>query len=140
MTRTTEPSLSNTLLQELSVRVTLASLWISLMLLYLYADVFSFYRPGMIDSVTAGNMGPFAVSQQALLLASVLMLIPALMCAGSFLFPRALTRRLHLGFGALYTLVNIGNLAGETWLYYLLYGGVECLLTVTLIARAWRWR
>ncbi len=140
MTSTHQPVSISPMLSELPVRIKLASLWISLMLLYLYADVFSFYRPGMIDSIAEGNMGPFTVSQSALLIASVLMLIPALMCTATFMFQRTLTRGLHLGFGALYTLVNIGNVVGETWWYYLHYGSVEGLLTVTIFVLAWRWR
>lgn len=140
MTSTHQPVSISPMLSELPVRIKLASLWISLMLLYLYADVFSFYRPGMIDSIAEGSMGPFTVSQSALLIASVLMLIPALMCTATFMFQRTLTRGLHLGFGALYTLVNIGNVVGETWWYYLQYGAVEGLLTVTIFVLAWRWR
>ena len=126
--------------ESFGLRVKLASLWCSLMFLYLYADVFSFYRPGMVTRIQEGMMGPFTVTQSSLLVASILMLMPSLMIAGSLLFSISLTRKLHVIIGVLFTLVNVGNLIGETWLYYLLYGAVEIGITAGIVFIAIRSR
>ncbi len=126
--------------ESIGLRAKLASLWCSLMFLYLYADVFSFYRPGMIGKIQDGMMGPIAATQTSLLVASILMLIPSLMIAGSFLFSMSLTRKLHAIIGVLFTLVNVGNLVGETWLYYLTYGAVEIVITLAIVLIALRGR
>jgi hypothetical protein len=41
--------------------------------------------------------------------------------------------------GVLYTLVNISNLIGETWAYYLFFGIVEIAATLLIVWYAWRW-
>jgi hypothetical protein len=42
--------------------------------------------------------------------------------------------------GLLYTAVNVGNLVGETWAFYILYGIVEMALTLLVVWHAWKWR
>ncbi len=131
---------SSLTLDTLFMRIKLASLWTSLMLLYIYADIFTFYRPGFINSIVDGNMGPFETTQFSLALAGVLMSIPAMMVAGSFLFSLKATRVLTIVSALLFTLVNVGNLVGETWIYYLMYGFVELTITIVIAVMAWRWR
>ena len=67
------------------VKLTLASLWTSLMIMYLYADLFSLYKPGHISHMVEGFMGPLQANQANLLLASMLMAVPALMIPFSIL-------------------------------------------------------
>ena len=40
---------------------------------------------------------------------------------------------------AVYTLIGIGNIVGETWAYYLVYGSIEIGITVTICLYALRW-
>jgi len=42
--------------------------------------------------------------------------------------------------GVLYTFVNISNLIGETWAYYIFSGVVELVLTFLIVWYAWNWR
>lgn len=136
MSQATEGNEQNTV----SRRVKLASLWVSLMFLYVYADILSFYRPGVVDSMLTGKMGPLDATQGTLLFAAVLMLIPCLMFTASFIFSYKVTRVLHIVFGVLYSLVNIGNAVGEVWAYYLLYCVFELIVTVGIVVMAWRWK
>ena len=131
---------NGTLESKVQTRFKLSALWAALMFLYLYADVFSLYRPGQVDKLAAGQIGPFAVSQGTLLIFSTLMLIPALMVFLSLALKPGLARWLCLILGAVYTLVNLSNLLGETWAYYILYGVVEIGLTALIVIFAWRWR
>jgi cbb3-type cytochrome oxidase subunit 3 len=123
-----------------SVKMKLSALWVALMLLYIYADIFSLFRPGALEAMSSGRMGPFPVTQGSLLLASILMIIPAVMVFLSLaLRPRAV-RWANIILGVLYTCVNISNLIGETWLYYMTSGAVELALTVLIVGYAWKWR
>ncbi|MFY0666327.1 MAG: hypothetical protein JXQ97_17015 [Natronospirillum sp.] len=90
----------------------------------------------MID----GFMGPMLASQTSLMLAAVLMTLPSLMIVLSLVLPYTANRRTQVGLGALYTLVNVGNVIGEGWLYYLFFGAVEVVLTLCIIVYAVRWR
>jgi hypothetical protein len=42
--------------------------------------------------------------------------------------------------GTVYTLVNIGNLVGETWAYYWIYGVLEIAMTIGIVIAATRWK
>jgi Family of unknown function (DUF6326) len=124
---------------SLSVKVKLAGLWTAMMLLYVYADVLSFYRPGEIAGIERGKLGPFDVSQSSLVIASVIVIVPALMIALSLVLRASINRPANLALGLLFTLVNVSNLVGESWVYYYLFGVLEIALTLTIVATAWNW-
>jgi len=84
-------------------------------------------------------MGPLDVSQATLVLASLIVIIPAVMIALSLLLPARVNRPLNLVLAILYTLVNISNLVGEGWVYYVLFGIAEIAITVHIFLTAWRW-
>ncbi len=50
-----------------------------------------------------------------------------------------MSRPLNLVLAILYTLVNISNLAGEGWAYYILFGIAENAITVLIFLTAWKW-
>ena len=124
---------------KVHVKLKLSALWAALMFLYIYADIFSLYRPGHMEEVLAGRMGPFAVTQGSLLAFSILMLIPAVMVFLSLVLKPKVDRWANIILGLLYTAVNISNLIGETWAYYILYGVVEIALTLLIVWYAWKW-
>jgi cbb3-type cytochrome oxidase subunit 3 len=117
----------------------LSALWATLMFLYIYADLFSLYRPGHLEEMTAGRMGPLPVTQSSLVAAAILMLIPAVMIFLSLALKPKVGRWANIILGVLYTAVNISNLIGETWAFYLLYGVVEIALTFLIVWYAWQW-
>jgi hypothetical protein len=45
---------------RIPVKMKLSALWAALMFLYIYADHFSLYRPGLLEEVMAGRMGPLS--------------------------------------------------------------------------------
>ena len=122
---------------NIGVRPKLAALWATMMFLYVYADVLSFYRPGEVDEIREGMMGPFEVSQAALLAASVVVIIPAFMIFISLILPSRINRWTNITAGILFTLVNVVNLLGETWVYYWVFGILEILVTLLIIRYAW---
>lgn len=124
--------------REIKTRIQLAGFWISLMLLYVYADLFSFYRPGYVSKVIDGQMGILTVNQSTLLISSVLMLLPIVMIPLSLSLQKKLVYILNCIVGILYTFVNISNLLGEYWLYYLVYGVIEIAITVLIVLTAFR--
>ena len=118
--------------------VKLSALWASLMFLYIYADHISLFRTGQIEEMMAGWMGPFPVTQVSLLLGSTLMLIPAVMIFLTTIMKPGLNRWVNLILGVLYTLVNIGNLIGDPWIFYIFFGVVEIALTLLIVWYAWK--
>lgn len=124
---------------KVNVKIKLSALWIAMMLLYIYADILSLFSPGQVEEMLAGKMGPFPVTQGSLLTASILMMIPAAMVFLSLTLKPAVNRWANIILGVLYTLVNISNLIGETWAYYILFGIVEIVITLLIVRSAWKW-
>ena len=124
---------------RINVNMKLAALWVAMMLLYIYADILSLFRPGQIEEMIKGLMGPFPVTQVSLLVASILMIIPAVMVFLSLTLKPKVDRWANITLGVLYTFVNVSNLIGETWTYYIFFGIVEIVLTLLIVWYAWRW-
>jgi hypothetical protein len=124
---------------RVNIKIRLAAAWAALIALYIYADFLSLYRPGQLEEIRGGVMGPFDVSQITLMIASVIVIIPAVMIVLSLLLPAAANRSLNLVLAVLYTLVNVSNLVGESWAYYFLFGVVEITATAFIFFAAWKW-
>jgi uncharacterized membrane protein len=123
---------------KIGVRSKLSALWATVMFLYVYADVLSLYRPGQVDEIRDGMMGPFEVSQAVLLAASVVVIIPAFMIFLSLILPSRMNRWTNSTAGVVFTLVNISNVLGETWVYYWVFGILEILITLLIVRYAWK--
>ena len=124
---------------RINVKMKLSALWIAMMLLYIYADILSFFRPGQIEEMIEGFMGPLPATQGSLLAASILMIIPAVMVFLSLTLKPKVARWANIILGALYTAVNVSNLIGETWAYYIFFDIVEIALTLLIVWYAWKW-
>jgi len=124
---------------KIPVKMKLSALWVSMMLLYIYADILSLFRPGQVEEMMKGQMGPFPATQGSLLTASILMMIPAVMVFLSLILNPKASRWTNIILGALYTLVNISNLIGETWVYYISFSVVEIVSTLLIVWYAWKW-
>lgn len=124
---------------KFTVRTKISALWAALLLLYVYADVLSLFRPGQIEEMADGRMGPVEATQATLLLAATIVVIPTLMVFLTLILKAGLCRWTNLVLGVLYTAVNVGNLIGETWAYYLLFGALEIAATALIVWYAWKW-
>ena len=108
---------------KINVKLKLAALWAALMLLYIYADHFSLFRPGQLEEMISGRIGPFPVTQASLLVFSILMMIPAVMVFLTLALKPTVSRWANIILGVLYTAVNISNLDwGDLGLLYVLWG------------------
>jgi hypothetical protein len=117
----------------------LALLWTTLMFLYIYNDYFSLYRPGEIEGMMAGRIGPLGEATEGVLVGVSLMLaIPALMIALSVLLPAPASRWLNAGFGAIYTAIQALTLTGDA-LFYRIVVVMEIAVTLTIVTLALRW-
>jgi len=124
---------------KIGVKMKLSALWVAMMLLYIYADILSLFRPGQIEEMREGLMGPLPVTQASLLVASILMIIPAVMVFLSLTLKPKVAGWANIAVGVLYTVVNISNLIGEAWAYYIFFGIIEIVLTLLIVWYAWTW-
>ena len=122
-----------------NIRLKMAGLWTTLMLLYIYCDIYSTFRPGHLEEAMAGSIGPFEVTQSTLAVLGALMIPAALMVSVSLFAKANVVKWASIIVGVIYTVVNIANLAGEIWVYFWIYGALELALTVLIVIVAARW-
>ena len=125
---------------KINVKMKLSALWAALMFIYIYADILQQFMPGKLEKTMEGFMGPFPVTQSALVSAALLMTIPAVMVFLCLTLKPGVNRWANIILGGLYTFVNISNLIGETWAFYIWFVVVEIALTFLIVGYAWKWR
>ena len=140
---TSRPTTSNQLDDPpIPVRVKLAAAWTSFMFLYLYVDVISFYKPGVVDGILNGLVWEFDVSSTLLTTFLVAVSIPALMVVLSMTLPVRVNRATNLVVGLLYIPISVFNAVGESWDWASFYGlsiGIEVLILAFILRSAWTW-
>jgi hypothetical protein len=128
-------------LEELRVhvRLKLAALWTSLMLCYIYGDYFGLYKPGKLEGMLQGQMGPLGrITQGVLLETSILMAIPAVMVSLSLVLSARVNRWANIVLGLAYTVIMLITIPGA-WAFYIFLGVVEVLLSSCIAWTAWKW-
>jgi hypothetical protein len=48
---------------KVGVRFKIAALWVAMLFLFAYGDIFGFFRPGQIQEVVAGEVSGMAITQ-----------------------------------------------------------------------------
>ena len=124
---------------KINVNIKLASLWASIMFLYIYVDYFHLYMPGSLKEMLAGKVFVFDISQQFLLIALVSMTIPALMIFLSVALPAKVNRCTNMIVAIVYIPYTLFNLAGLAWIHMVLGAAVEVILLCLIIRYSWTW-
>lgn len=127
--------------EKVPVKVVLSGLWISMMLVFAYVDIFGFWRAdvirGALDKRVPGV--DVAIDQTFLVLTTAYVLVPSLMVVVCLVTPVRVNRPVNLVASALYAISVVVSTIGETWAYYLVGSAVEVLLLVAIAAVAWSW-
>lgn len=124
---------------NVSLKLKLATLWASLMFLYIYVDYFHLYMHGKIEDIQAGRVFEFDITQGFLLAAFASMTIPALMIFLSVSLPAKINRWSNISIAAVYIPFTLFNLAGEAWMHMVFGAAVEVILLCLIIRYAWKW-
>lgn len=125
---------------KVNIKIKLSALWTSLMFCYVYGDYFELYVPNKVKGLVDGNNmldSPFK-----LLLATLLLVVPALMIFLSLILSPHINRLLNVILGMLYTalMVVIGFSSLTNWLtFYVFLAAIESAITLTIIFQAWNW-
>jgi hypothetical protein len=124
---------------KINVRIKLAALWIAAMFAYIYADILTFYGPGLIEEIIAGEV-PIG-SQISLLAAAVLMSIPGFMVLLSLILPYKATRWINIIVGIIHIILALLSLfvGGIADLYYTYFSILEMGFITLAVWYAWKW-
>jgi hypothetical protein len=124
---------------KVSLKLKLATLWASLMFLYIYVDYFHLYMPNKLEDILQGRVFEFDITQGFLLGALVSMTIPAGMIFFSIALPAKVNRSANIIIAGVYIPYTLLNLAGEAWIHMVFGAIVEVVLLCLIIRYAWRW-
>ncbi len=126
---------------KVDVKVALSGLWIAMLFVFAYVDIFMFFRADVIQGALAGRVsGPgFEIGQTFLALTTLYIIVPSLMVAVALLAPAGPNRIANIVVSLVYAVTVALSVIGETWIYYLLGSAVEVLLLLAIAWIAWTW-
>lgn len=124
---------------KISVKLKISVLWIAMLFVFAYVDIFAFYRPGIIEGIMAGKVAAFQINQVFLFLTTLYVLIPSIMVFLSLILKPAVNRWANIAMGILYIVSILLSLVGETWAFYIFGSIVESLLLSMIVWYAWKW-
>ena len=125
---------------KINIKLRLSALWTSLLALYIYGDYFELYIPKKVENLINGTSR--LDSPTLLLVAAIVIAIPALMIALSIFLKPQINRILNIIIGTLLTVIVIlvGSTSISEWhSFYVLYALLEAILTITIVWTAWKW-
>jgi hypothetical protein len=124
---------------KIHVKMKLSALWVSLTLCYIYGDYFGLYKPGKLQGMLEGIMGPLGPTTQGVLLGTaILMAIPSVMVFLSLALKPNANRWANIVLGVIFTVIMLITMPGA-WVFYVFLGIVEIALTVLIVWYAWNW-
>ena len=126
---------------EVNVKIRLSALWTSLMFCYIYGDYFELYVPGKAEGMMKGQN--LLDTPLKLLVATVMLTIPALMIFLSIMLNPKINKLLNLIFGAFFTalMLFIAFTSLTEWLaFYVFLALIESGITLIIIWQAWTWQ
>lgn len=123
-------------------RTVVASLWLFVLLCYLYCDVLGLFRTEDLRAILDGRIGGITITDSFLLAASVLMTIPIGMVLVSRVAPHRVARWATVIAAAVMTAVQVGSLfVGTVAPHYAYFSVIEITTTAFLVwYAAARWR
>ncbi len=126
---------------QVDVKLVLSALWITMLFVFAYVDIFGFYRADVLKAALDGQVVTtgFTVNQTFLTYSLVYILLPALMVVLSLLVRPRVNRIVNIAVSLVYIVTIIGSAIGEKWVYYIIGSVIEVLVLATIARVAWRW-
>jgi hypothetical protein len=123
---------------KVHVRLKISALWVAVLLLYAYGDIFGFFAPGQIEEVSGGEIGGIEITQMFLFAVSVYIAIAAVMVFLSLVLAPRVSRWANIVLAALYIVSIVASTIGEA-AYFVFLSILEVALLLLLIRYAWAW-
>ena len=128
------------LLEEVRVgiRLKLSALWITMLFLFAYGDIFGFFAPGNIEEIVSGEVSGIEITQGFLLVISIYIAIASAMVFLTLVLSPYATRWTNIVVGVLYVVSIVAAAIGES-AYYLFLSAAEIVALIFIIWYAWTW-
>src|SRR5450759_4641536 len=125
---------------KIDVKLVLSALWIAMLIVFAYVDIFGFFRADVLHAALDGKVAVtgITIDQMFLVFTTAYILIPTLMVFLSLVLRPRVNRIANIALSIIYALTIIGGAIGE-WNYYILGSAVEVVLLVAIVRTAWTW-
>jgi len=123
----------------IGVRLKISALWVAMLFLFAYGDIFGSFVPGRIDEIRGGTISGIEITQTFLLAASVYVAIASLMIFLTLVLRPRVNRWANIVLPILYIVSIIASLIGESWVYFWFLSIAEGVMLLLIIWYAWRW-
>jgi Family of unknown function (DUF6326) len=124
---------------KVGVRFKIAALWIAMLFLFAYGDIFGFFSPGRIQEVMAGEVSGMAITQGFLFAVSLYVAVASVMVFLSLVLSPTVNRWTNVVLPSLYVASIVASAIGETSAYYWLLSIAEGALLLLIVWYAWTW-
>jgi len=123
----------------IGVRLKISALWVAMLFLFAYGDIFGSFVPGRIDEIRGGTISGIEITQTFLLAASVYVAIATLMIFLTLVLRPRVNRWANIVLPILYIVSIIASVIGESWVYFWFLSIAEGVLLLLIIWYAWQW-
>jgi hypothetical protein len=123
---------------RVGVRLKMSALWIAMLFLFAYGDIFGFFAPGQIEEVLGGEVSGITITQAFLFSVSVYVAIASAMVYLTLVLRPSITRWMNVVLPVLYIVSIVASAIGES-AYFIFLSSAETALLVLIIWYAWTW-
>jgi len=125
--------------RRIDVRFKISALWIAILFLFAYGDIFGFFRPGQIEEVTGGEISGMEITQVFMFAVSVYIAIASAMVFLTLVLRPSINRWANIVLPILYVVSIVASAIGGTWAYYWFLSVAESALLLLIVWYAWTW-
>jgi Family of unknown function (DUF6326) len=123
---------------QVGVRMKIASLWVAMLFLFAYGDIFGFFVPGRIAEIQGGRISGMEISQTFLFAGSVYIAIASAMVVITLVLRPTVSRWVNIGLAALYIVSIVASVFGED-AYFVFLSLAEIAMLALIVWYAWTW-
>jgi hypothetical protein len=124
---------------RVGVRLKISALWIAMLFLFAYGDIFGFFQPGQIEEVTAGKISGIEITEVFLFGVSVYIAVASVMVFLSLVLKPNVNRWTNIVLPVLYVVSIVASVIGETSAYFIFLSIAESALLLLIVWYAWNW-
>jgi hypothetical protein len=123
---------------RIGVRLKISALWIAVLLVFAYGDIFGFFAPGQIEEIMSGEISGIEITQIFLFAVSVYVAIASVMVFLTLVLTPAICRWANIVLAILYIVSIVASAIGDS-AYFIFLSVVEVALLLLIVRYAWKW-
>ena len=124
---------------RIGVRLKISALWIAMLFLFAYGDIFGFFAAGQIEEVIGGEISGIEITQVFLFAISLYIAIASVMVFLTLVLRPTVNRWTNIVLPTLYIVSILASAIGETSAYYWFLSVAESALLLLIVWYAWTW-